>query len=206
MKLETPEYNLHGFGDVYEPREDTFLFLDALESELSDIVKMKPTAIAEIGSGSGVVITALAKILKSGCAYFATDLNSRACRATLETARLNNVVVECLNMNLLDEFKGGMFDVVLFNPPYVVTASEEMAGNGLNRAWAGGSEGRESINLVLQDLDRLLSEKGVCYMVILKENKPLKIVDFMSSRGYKCSNVMQRKIPGEHLFVFRFNK
>lgn len=204
--LDTPKYNLKHFSEVYQPSEDTFLFLDALESELDFIVNMKPTVIAEIGSGSGVVITALAMILKSSCAYFATDLNHQACTATLETSQLNNCSIECLNMNLLDNFKDGLFDIVLFNPPYVVTESDEMVGNSLNRAWAGGKNGRETTDVVLNDLDRLLGRNGVCYMVILKENRPLEIKERMLARGYSCTNVMERKIPGEHLFVYKFCK
>lgn len=204
--LDTPKYNLKGFPDVYEPSEDTFLFLDALESEINFIKSIKPTVIAEIGSGSGVVITALASVLKGSCVYFATDVNRQACLASLETSRLNNCGVECVNTNLLDSFKGGLFDVVLFNPPYVVTEAEEMAGNSLNRAWAGGKNGREITDVVLNDLDRLLARDGVCYMVILRENKPSEIKERMSARGYTCFTVMERKIPGEHLFVLKFCK
>lgn len=206
LSLDTPKYNLKNYTNVYEPSEDTFLFLDALESELNYIVNKKPTAIAEIGSGSGVVITALANLLKSNCAYFATDINHEACLATNHTSHLNNVAVECINMNLLGRFRNGVFDMILFNPPYVVTASEEVSGNGISRAWAGGSNGREIINVVLNDLDRLLAKNGVCYMVILKENGPLDIKEYMSTRGYSCYNVMERKIPGEHLFVLKFSK
>lgn len=206
LYLHTPKYNLKEFPDVYEPREDTFLFLDALESELSFITNMQPAVIAEIGSGSGVVITALANVLKNSCAFFATDLNHQACIATLNTSRLNNCNIECINMNLLDNFKNGIFDIVLFNPPYVVTESEEITRNGLSRSWAGGQDGREITDVVLDDLDRLLAKNGVCYMVILKENKPLEIKQRMLSKGYTCINVMDRKIPGEHLFVLKFCK
>lgn len=204
--LETPKYNLKNYAEVYEPSEDTFLFLDALELELNFIVNLKPAVIAEIGSGSGVVITALAKKLKNSCTYFATDINCQACLATSETSHLNNVNIECLHMNLLDKFREGIFDIILFNPPYVVSATEEMMGNSLSRAWAGGKDGREIIDLFLEDLEWLLTKTGVCYMVILKENKPSDIKKCMSLRGFKSSCVLERKIPGEHLFVFKFSR
>lgn len=204
--MDTPIYNLKDYTDVYEPREDTFLFLDALESELNFIKNLKPTTVVEIGCGSGVVITAISKALKNNCASFSTDINIQACYATLHTSLLNDVYVECLNMNLLTGFKNGAFDMILFNPPYVVTTDEEVHGRGLNRAWAGGINGREIIDNVLDDLNRLLSKNGVCYMVILKENKPTEIKESMLLRGYKCVTVMERKIPGEHLFVLKFVK
>lgn len=206
FSLETPKYNLKNYTEVYEPSEDSFLFLDALESELEYIKNMEPKIIAEIGSGSGIVITALANILKNNCVYFATDINRQACLATSHTAELNNCNIECLNMNLLDYFMDEIFDIILFNPPYVVTESEELSGNSLNRSWAGGKDGREITDLVLGDLNRMLAKNGVCYMVILKENNPLEIETRMSARGYNCSKIMERKIPGEHLFIFKFCK
>lgn len=204
--LTTPKYNLKNFTEVYEPSEDTFLFLDALESELNFITKMKPTIIGEIGSGSGVLITALANVLKNNSAYFATDINLQACIATLKTSGLNNCDIECINMNLLDHFKSNIFDIVLFNPPYVVTDPEEISGYSINRAWAGGKNGREIIDTVLENLDKILAKNGVCYMVILKENKPLEIKERMVARGYSVVVIMERKVPGEHLFVYKFYK
>lgn len=53
--------------------------LDALENELNFIQQLNPLICAEIGSGSGINITALSKKLtKSKC--FAIDINSIACK------------------------------------------------------------------------------------------------------------------------------
>lgn len=71
------------FQYVYEPAEDTFLMLDALENELNFIEELNPLICAEIGSGSGINITALSKKLaKSKC--FAIDINSIACKVFIE--------------------------------------------------------------------------------------------------------------------------
>lgn len=204
MSLKTPYYNLERFPDVYNPAEDTFLLLDALEKEIPYLLSIQPQFVVEIGSGSGVVVTALAQVFKSICIYFATDINIQACLSTQSTATKNSVLVECLNMDLLTCFKYHSFDVILFNPPYVVTDCREISGKGLERAWAGGPRGRTIIDKVLQDLSQLLSPRGICYMVLLKENNPQEVVTYMKKMDFYSQCVLERKILGEHLYVYKF--
>lgn len=204
MILKTPVYDLKDFGDVYDPSEDSFLFLDALESEIDFLRSLKPLNVAEIGSGSGIIITAVATIFDNSCAFYATDINPEATKATSNTSFLNNTSVECLNMDLLRGFRNNAFDVIMFNPPYVVTESEEMTGSGINRAWAGGENGREITDEVLRNLQNWLTENGVCYMVILKENNIKDIKEIAGKFGFDCVVVKERKIVGEHLFVLKF--
>lgn len=80
--------------DVYEPAEDTFLMLDALEADSDYITHLKPAAVLEIGPGSGVVITAISSLLKSKAFYYAVDINPDACIVTKDTAELNNARVQ----------------------------------------------------------------------------------------------------------------
>jgi release factor glutamine methyltransferase len=136
------------YDHVYEPAEDSFLLIDALEEELALLRNMKPTVCVEIGSGSGVVITAVAKALGRSSFYIAVDINQVACEITQRTAQLNGTDVEVVAMDLMSGFCfDNRTDVLIFNPPYVVTPSEEILGNkvygDLTRAWAGGERGRE---------------------------------------------------------------
>ncbi|XP_066249052.1 methyltransferase N6AMT1 [Euwallacea similis] len=203
MALPTPIYDLWQFPDVYEPSEDSHLFLDALEKDKQEIVSRQPTLALEIGSGSGILITALGAILQDSCVCFSTDINFSACQATKKTSLLNKVPIESLAMNLTDMFKC-CFDVVLFNPPYVMTETEEVSGRGLSRAFAGGFKGRLIIDRFLEVLPKVLSDKGVCYLLLLKENDIKEVVGNLWKEGLKGELVIQRKIPGEHLFVYKF--
>jgi len=68
------------FENVYEPSEDTYLFMDALEKELPDLKASRPAVIVEIGCGSGMISAYLAKNFH-GPAYIATDINPHAIAA-----------------------------------------------------------------------------------------------------------------------------
>ncbi|KAL1502165.1 hypothetical protein ABEB36_007351 [Hypothenemus hampei] len=204
-QIPTPFYCLKDFPNVYEPSEDTHLFLDALEKEQQYIVNKQPLFICEIGSGSGILITALATMLKGHCCCFATDVNPEACKVTKLTAKMNQSIVESVEMNLTNMFRC-KFDLIIFNPPYVVTDSDEIGGRGLNRAYAGGMSGREIIDKFLNTLPTILSNSGACYLLLLKENNIDEIKELLQEYGYKNELVIQRKIPGEHLFVYKFFK
>ncbi|KAF8350175.1 hypothetical protein F5887DRAFT_418649 [Amanita rubescens] len=109
--------------------------------------------------------------------YLSTDVNPHACRCTHETGVRNNVMIECINGSLAS----GLFyrlkhivDIVIFNPPYVPTLSEESStaqmSRGIEGAWAGGNTGMEITNSFLEVISELLSSKGYFYLVALKAN------------------------------------
>ncbi|PHJ21019.1 methyltransferase domain protein [Cystoisospora suis] len=66
MKISTPDTSHVGwnrdFPDVYDPAEDTFLFLHALQEDFSFLLRSKPTLIVEIGCGSGCIVSFLQRL------------------------------------------------------------------------------------------------------------------------------------------------
>lgn len=206
MSVKTPVYDLLDFPTVYEPSEDTFLFLDALELEVNFLKSLNPILSVEIGSGSGVLSSALAEILEN--VTFATDINIDACRATVQTSKLNHQQVETCTMDLLNQFRSNLFDIILFNPPYVPTIESEISnsGFGINRAWAGGLDGRKVTDRLLNKLQELLSDTGVLYLLLLKQNNVNDVKELMDRKGFQFQLILERKIVGEHLYVVKFYK
>lgn len=204
--MDTPQYSLR--PAVYEPSEDTFLLLDTLEQELPYIRSLQPTLLAEIGSGSGVCVTALSAALKHICFCFATDINVDACLTTRHTANLNGQAgnVDCINVSLLHTLKC-QFDVIVFNPPYVVTPASELSGAPcLRHAWAGGPRGRLVMDQLFPLIPQLLTPNGVFYLLVIKENNPAQICTMFQQTGFNALVINDRKIRGEHLHVIKIHK
>ena len=211
--METPDYS-HIWSDpqlangVYEPAEDTFLLLDTLENILCKVEG--PQLVLELGSGSGTVITAIAKMLPNAFC-FATDLNPIAAGCTSLTARRNSVGprIEVVVDNLATSLSHRLhqqFDLVVFNPPYVVTEKfvEGLQPSGIEASWAGGQKGREVIDRFLGLLPRLLTRKGAAYLVCLDKNDVHGLMSLAeSSHGLGSVIVQQRRCGIEKLSVLK---
>ncbi|CAB3361272.1 Hypothetical predicted protein [Cloeon dipterum] len=203
--METPFTNHLSFEHIYEPAEDSFLLMDAIEADdfwLRETVK--PTICLEIGSGSGIVCSAVAKFLNVFC--LATDINSLACRATRETAQRAGVIVECVNADLVKPVVTGKIDMLIFNPPYVPTENYEVASSNIAHTWAGGLNGRQVMDRLFPLLPELLSERGVFYLVLLEQNRPQEVERILQMQGLECQIVMKRRAGIEKLCVLRASK
>ncbi|KAG0726362.1 HemK methyltransferase family member 2 [Chionoecetes opilio] len=207
--IRTPDFHhitAEDLDHVYEPSEDTFLLVDALEKDLQLIRATHPTVCLEVGSGSGVVVTALASALGPRCSYYATDINPRACRITFETGRINGVSINPINTDLTRGVRSMGVDVLIFNPPYVVTPSDEVARGDLEHTWAGGELGREVMDRLFPLVGELLSPKGLFYLVVVKENRPQEVEEVMARQGFSCCTVLARTTGPEKLSVLRFSR
>eukprot|EP01095_Lingulamoeba_sp_RSL-Kostka_P015497 TRINITY_DN714_c0_g1_i1.p1 TRINITY_DN714_c0_g1~~TRINITY_DN714_c0_g1_i1.p1 ORF type:complete len:234 (+),score=67.88 TRINITY_DN714_c0_g1_i1:245-946(+) len=220
-KYPTPLYDhlsYEDFIDVYEPAQDTFLLLDALEKDDEFIKELEPVVCLEIGSGSGCVITFLALMLKELQVYhtqcFAVDINPKAALATKKTAIENNVNVQAINCNLLDGVEPlfGKVDILLFNPPYVCTEETEydksIEGNEGNiiASWAGGINGTNALELLIPNLPNLLSDKGCFYLLLERKNNPKKILKKIVPLGFSYEIILERKAFNEFLQIAKFCK
>ncbi|EHA19647.1 hypothetical protein ASPNIDRAFT_142987, partial [Aspergillus niger ATCC 1015] len=89
-------------------------------------------------------------------------------------------------------------DILLFNPPYVptpelprlpskedneedkeVSRSEKFERESyfLSLTYAGGKDGMEITERLLADIPRVLSERGVAYVLLCAQNRPREVVE-----------------------------
>lgn len=211
--METPvvsSFTESETASVYEPAEDSFLLIDALEKELSEILLRRPTICVEVGSGSGIVSAAIAKALGNSCYCIATDINEGAATMTKTTCERNgahvDVVVNDLVECLADRLRNHV-DLLIFNPPYVVTPSEEVHSDQLlTRSWAGGMKGREVMDKLASYVPEMLSDCGLYFLLVIKENDPGDVCKLMSTYGLQGKTVIARRCGAESLSVLRFEK
>lgn len=180
-------------------------------------------------SGSGCVISFFSKLMAPlAVACVASDLNRKACDATRLTGLQNGCSIDVLNTSLAggirrpanassssgasggEHYHCGLFDVILYNPPYVPTEHEEIYHHthdeeGLLRAaWAGGIDGRYWIDQVIPLMPQLLSARGVLYMILLDANRPDDLRrEALERYGLSSEIVLRRRAGIEYLMVVK---
>lgn len=153
------------YEHVYEPAGDTYLLADALWSERHSLRDrmcsgtsgvVKSILGVEIGSGTATATAVLSQCfvdvgLAQSAKFICTDVNPHAAAASKETLNRNGVIGDIILTDLVQAIRpqiDGKVDVLIFNPPYVPTPSEEVGGNGISAAWAGGCKGREVLDRI----------------------------------------------------------
>ncbi|ODQ50912.1 hypothetical protein SAICODRAFT_27274 [Saitoella complicata NRRL Y-17804] len=227
--LPTPtlsHFTERDYEHIYEPAEDTFILLDALEQDAEMLRNIRKDGeglplCVEIGSGSGCVSTFLQASVfgHTNSIHLCTDISPKACPATLLSSHANlpspthphhlDPIRTSLINPLLSPRLRNQIDILLFNPPYVPTSSSEIDNTGTIAAtWAGGADGMMAGTWdVLSVLGEVLSDRGVFYLVAVSENRPREIMEVVrrwSGGGVEGDVVVKRTAGREKLHVLRF--
>lgn len=154
--------------------------------------------VVEIGAGSGVVlafVAAQAALLFGATTpplALAVDINAFACAATTQTVRKAiraetsaAVFGGAVRADLASALRPGQVDMLLFNPPYVPTPAlpanepaspvpDDFARDShlLELAYAGGRDGMETTDRLLEALPAVLSDRGCAYLLLCAQNRP----------------------------------
>jgi release factor glutamine methyltransferase len=174
-------------SQVYQPEADTYLLLDVARKEV-----LPDERVLEIGTGFGLISTELAKV----SAVVATDINPHA---SLCAYRAGVTVVQN------DLFAGirGVFDLILFNPPYLPTLPEERIDDWLEFALDGGKTGRSVIERFAAEAGRVLAPHGRILLLISSLTGLTEVCDLFSRHGFIVSVASQQVIEDEVLYVLK---
>ncbi|KAF4334254.1 methyltransferase [Fusarium beomiforme] len=128
------------------------------------------------------------------------DMNAFACRATVQTvakAASDNPDTHAVYLgscmgDLATPWRDGTIDVLIFNPPYVPTpemparpdsfTADDLVASAkpsfdedsylLALSYAGGLDGMETTDRLIEVLPRILSPRGCAYLLLCAQNKP----------------------------------
>ena len=172
---------------VYQPAEDSRLLAETAADRVGD-----GDLVLDVGTGSGYVASVAAD---AGADVVGADINPLACRE----ARENGVPV--VQANLTAPFHEGVFDLVLFNPPYLPTPPEEERDDWMEYALSGGEDGRAVIEPFLDDVGRVLAPGGEVLLLVSTLTGEDAVVDYADTRGFDATEVASEKHAFERLLV-----
>jgi len=202
-------------SEVYDPAEDSFLLLDALEMDLKFSFESNPDILLclEVGCGSGIISTGVAQtnFFKQKIPFvFALDINPAACLLTRKTAEFNGVPgrIETIQGNGTKKLFRHKFDLIFCNPPYVPTVSvSETENKNLEASWAGGIDGNDFCIPFIQNIPEILNENGVLYLLLSSWNKPEYLMqEVITKFDLQGTLVLKRAAGRERLSVWRVTK
>ncbi|KAF4123480.1 release factor glutamine methyltransferase [Geosmithia morbida] len=138
------------------------------------------------------------------------DVNAYACRATGETVRraqADNAATHALGFlgtsmgDLTSCLRSRAVDVLIFNPPYVPTSEMPLRPDGsrpdgdgkatpsfdhdsylLSLSYAGGRDGMETTDRLIDGLPDILSPRGCAYILFCAQNKPDEVKESIPAR------------------------
>lgn len=187
--------------EVYDPAEDTFLILDAIDVKKGD-------SVFEIGAGCGVVSLFCAQ---QGSNVLCSDINPIAIDLIIINYQKNK-------SKLIGDFsvrKGDLFsvlksdekfDVIIFNPPYLPTKKEELVGGFFDKAVNGGNDGLKVIKRFIKGLSKHLKINGKAYFVFSSLSDKNKLNEIILKNDLKKKIVLSKTFNDETLEVYLLKK
>jgi len=173
---------------VYGAAEDSHLLARAAVTrvESADLV-------LDVGTGSGYVGATVAET--TGARVLGSDLNPHACRRARDSG------IEAVRADLVEPFREGTFDWVLFNPPYLPTTDEEGRNDWMERALSGGESGREVVDPFLDTVRQVLAPGGAVLLLVSSLTGIDAVRDRARTNGLTTRVVSEESFPFERLVV-----
>ena len=175
-------------AQIYAPAEDTHLLLFTAQREVSPNDR-----VLEVGTGSGIIAATLAKTAAS---VIATDINPSA------TVHAHAHGTDVIRTDLFAGLKG-LFDLVVFNPPYLPTQPDERIDDWLEYALDGGESGRVVIERFANEVSRVLATGGRILVLISSLTGLPEVSELFEKKGYSVTVIREQQVEDETLYVLR---
>ncbi len=178
---------------VYEPREDSFLLLEAMKAHASG-------KVLDMGTGSGLLAIGAVKSRRVK-SVTATDVNKAALKVAATKAKEAGLKIRFVLSNLFQKVPGQKFDTIIFNPPYLPQ------DKGISdKSIYGGRKGYETIERFLNSSSRYLSESGSILLLFSSLTKKQKVDEAVSNNCYDCEIFAEKPLFFETLYCYIIKK
>jgi release factor glutamine methyltransferase len=184
--------------DVYDPAEDSFLLLESLTIHPGD-------TILELGTGCGLIALECAR---RGATVVCTDINPSAVQLTSRNIKRNRPLlkgtIDIRQGDLFSVLKDvELFDVIVFNPPYLPTKEKERIGGWFDVATDGGRDGLRVTKRFLQEVSRHLSRRGCAYFIASSLSNQTTLGRYLKQERLSACIVAQYRCEDETLMVYQ---
>lgn len=149
-------FKLDVLDGVYPPAADTYLLLDAIAIDSTDIV-------LDVGCGAGLATLVAASKAQR---VVSVDISHLAVKNTIQNLRRNGLGenVSVVQSDLFSGFSdAGRFSMIMFNPPYL--PADEMTTE-MDHALIGGDDGSELSEKFIHDASSHITQGGRLYVVV----------------------------------------
>jgi release factor glutamine methyltransferase len=170
---------------VHRPLSDTWLLAEALAA-----ARPRGRRVADLCCGSGAL--AVTAALAGARSVTAVDVSVRAVVATSLNAALNRCAVRVRRGDLINALAGRRFDLIVCNPPYVPSETDELPRHSPNTALDGGRDGRLVIDRVCREAGAHLEPGGTLLIVHSSICEPERSVAMLSESGLEASELLRR--------------
>ena len=189
------EIDLH--PKVYDPAEDTFLLLESIQTNPEEVV-------LEIGTGCGLIAL---ESSRRNAHVICTDINPFAVKLTKRNIKKNQHIllghIEVRKGSLFSVIKPGeVFDVILFNPPYLPTSEKEKVDRWFDAATDGGKDGLAVTKRFLKDVQKYLSSNGCAYFVFSSLSDRSKLEEYLKKETLRYEIVLSHRFHDEYLDIY----
>jgi release factor glutamine methyltransferase len=178
-----------GRSVAYEPREDSFLMLEAL-AELN----LRGLKVLDVGTGSGILAAYCAR---RGAEVTASDIDISAIKHLGRVADRLGVRIIRIACDLFSKITD-QFDIIMFNPPYLPSGAMH------DRTVDGGKQGTSIINRFLNQVSRHLVQEGFAVLLVSSLNHPERLRERYACLSFKT--LRERSFFFERLYVLELRR